>query len=246
MKIQAGYIISPYFKDIYLYLAQNKLFSTKCAIWKVEALAEKYILLDVLLLNYYYPRKRNSIAGNTRNCADKIIALYHSSLFAGHQCVIETYLTISNKYFIPNLIHYLRSYIKGCHIGHLACNEKTPARQLQTWINPNYIPLSRLSTDLKVMPKSYRGHRFILYIKDEVTNYLITIPIHQDKYEEVGETLIENIITKYCIAEYIIMDQDSSFMSSLMNYQLHKFDIKIKTVAPYKHQSPQAEHGIKS
>ena len=31
-EIQAGYLVSPYFKDIYLYLAQNKLPSTKIAI----------------------------------------------------------------------------------------------------------------------------------------------------------------------------------------------------------------------
>ena len=42
------------------------------------------------------------------------------------------------------------------------------------------------------------------------------------------------------------MDQDSAFMSSLMTYLFHKFNIKIKTVAPYDHQSLQAEHGIKS
>ena len=50
---------------------------------------------------------------------------------------------------------------------------------------------------------------------------------------------------KYCLPEYIIMDQDSAFMSSLMTYPFHKFDIKIKTVAPYNHQSLQAEHRIK-
>ena len=42
------------------------------------------------------------------------------------------------------------------------------------------------------------------------------------------------------------MDQDSAFMSSIMTYIFHKFNIKIKTVAPYNHQSLQAEHGIKS
>ena len=42
------------------------------------------------------------------------------------------------------------------------------------------------------------------------------------------------------------MDQDSEFMSSLMTYLFHQFDIKIKTVAPYNHQSLQAEHGINS
>ena len=42
------------------------------------------------------------------------------------------------------------------------------------------------------------------------------------------------------------MDQDSAFMSSLMTYLFHKFNIKIKTVAPYNHQSLHVEHRIKS
>ena len=96
------------------------------------------------------------------------------------------------------------------------------------------------------MPKSHKGHKFILCIINEVINYLITVPIHQARSEEVGEALIENVITKYCVPEYIIMDQDSMFMSSLMTYLLNKFNIKIRTVAPYNHQSLEAEHSIKS
>ena len=137
------------------------------------------------------------------------------------------------------------------------------------------------------MPRSHKGHKDILFIIDEVTNYFVTVPIFPESWiwirantaainflltffndfiifihiyfthyllfhifqarsEEIGETLIENVIMKYCIAEYIIMDQDSAFMSSLMTYLFHKFDIKIKTLAPYNHQSLQAEHRIKS
>ena len=100
--------------------------------------------------------------------------------------------------------------------------------------------------DLKVMPRSHKGHKYILCIIDEVTNYLITILIFQTRSEEIDEALIENVINKYCIPEYIFIDQDSTFMSSLRAYALDKFNIKIKTVAPYNHQSLQAEHGIKS
>ena len=42
------------------------------------------------------------------------------------------------------------------------------------------------------------------------------------------------------------MDQDSAFMSTLMSYLFKRLNIKIKTVAPYNHQSLQVEHGIKS
>ena len=89
--------------------------------------------------------------------------------------------------------------------------------------------------DLKGMLRSYKVHKFILCITDEVTNYLITFSIYQSKSEEI-----------FCIPEYIIMDQDSAFMSSLMMYLLNKFNIRIKTVASYNHWSFQVEHGIKS
>ena len=100
--------------------------------------------------------------------------------------------------------------------------------------------------DLKVMPKSYKGHRYVLCVIDEVTNFLVTVPIFQARSEEVGEALLEDVITKHCIPDYIIMDQDSAFMSSLMTYLFHKLNIRIKTIAPYNHQSLQGEHGIKS
>ena len=143
-------------------------------------------------------------------------------------------------------MHYLRSYIKGCHICQLNRKDKLPGRQLQTRINLNYRPLSRLSIDLKVMLRSSRGDRYILYIIDEVTNYIIMAPIKQSRSEEAGEALINGVFSKYCIPDYMIMDLDSAFMSSLINYLFKRLGIKIKTVTPYDHQSLQAEHGIKS
>ena len=106
--------------------------------------------------------------------------------------------------------------------------------------------MSRLSMDLKVMPRSQKGHQYILCIIDEVTNYLVSAPLYQAKSEEVGEALIEYVITKYGTPEYIMMDQDSAFMSSLMNYLFKALGIKIKTVGPYNHKSLQVEHSIKS
>ena len=214
---------------IYLYFSYSILPSSKVGIRKVEALAEKYILLDSLLFKITVtPDKEAAVLAIPEKCADSFIALYHSSLFTGHQGVIKTYLTISDKFFIPNLIHYLWSYIKGCRLCQLTRNEKPPSRQLQSRINLNYRPLSRLSMDIKVMPRSNKGHKFILCVIDKVTNYIITVPLYQSKSEEVGEALIEHIITKYCITDCIIMDQDSAFMSSLMNYLFSKFNIKIK------------------
>ena len=68
-EIQAGYLSSSYFKDIYLYLAQNRLPSSKAAIRKVEMLAEKYILLDSLLFKINItPEKETAVLAMLEMC----------------------------------------------------------------------------------------------------------------------------------------------------------------------------------
>ena len=215
--------------------------------YKVEVLAESFILLDSLMFKLVtIPDKEKALLAISEICADKIIELYHTSLFTGHQGVIKTYMTISNKFFIPNLMHYLRSFLSVCHICQLFRNDKPPSRHLETRINLNYRPMSRLTLGLKVMPRLQKGHWYFLCVIDEITNYLVTAPVYQARSEEVGEALIENVISKFGMPEYIIMDQDSAFMSSLMSYLFKKLGISIKTVGPYNHKSLQAEHGIKS
>ena len=214
---------------------------------KVEGLAESFILLDSLLFKLVtVPDKEKALLAVPEPCADKIIELYHTSLFARHQGVIKTYLTISNKFFIPHLMHYLRSFLSACHICQLFRNDKPPSRQLETRINLSYRPMSRLSMDLKVMPRLQKGHWYILGVIDEMTNYLITAHLYQARSEEVGEALIENVISKFGTPDCMMMDQDSPFMSSLISYLFKKLDINIKTVGPYNHKSLQAEHDIKS
>ena len=66
--------------------------------------------------------------------------------------------------------------------------------------------MSRISMHLKVMPRSQKGHWFILCIIDEMTNYLVATPLYQAKSEEVRETLIENVITKFGMPDYMMMD----------------------------------------
>ena len=228
-------------------MAQNKLPRKKNGIHKVLTLSQNYILLDQLLFKLITVLdKEKALLAIPEMCTDKIISLYHDTLFAGHQGVIKPYLTVSSKFLIPNLMHYLRAFIKACHICQLNRNDKPPSRQLETRINLNYRPMSRLSMGLKVIPRSQKGHQYILCIIDKVTNYLVSAPLYQARSEEAGEAIIENVISKFGTPEYTIMDQDSAFMFSLMNYLFKTLSIKIKTVGPYNHKSLQAEHSINS
>ena len=87
-EIQARFLNSPHFKDIFLYLSQNELPTSKAAIRKVEILADRYIQLDSLLFEITL-EKELAVLAVPESCTDKSITLYHSSLFAGHQGVIK-------------------------------------------------------------------------------------------------------------------------------------------------------------
>ena len=88
-EIQAGYLSSPYFKDLYLFLSQNKLPNKRSSMKKVEMLVESFLLLDSLLFKLVTtPDKEAAVLVIPEICLDKIIAFYHTSLFAGHQGVV--------------------------------------------------------------------------------------------------------------------------------------------------------------
>ena len=73
-KIQARSLNSSHFKDIYLYLPQNKLPTSKAAIRKIEMLVERYMLIDSLLFNIA-PEKGSAVLAVPETYADKIITL---------------------------------------------------------------------------------------------------------------------------------------------------------------------------
>ena len=67
-EIQTGYLNSPYFKDLYVYLSQNKLPSSKGAMYKIEILSERYILLDSLLFKLNVEKGKGSISHTRSMC----------------------------------------------------------------------------------------------------------------------------------------------------------------------------------
>ena len=73
-EIQAGYLTSSFFTDLYRYLAQNVMPHKRHTRCKVEALAESFILLDSLLFKLVTaPNKEKVLLAIPETCVDKII-----------------------------------------------------------------------------------------------------------------------------------------------------------------------------
>ena len=124
------------------------------------------------------------------------------------------------------------------------CKYKQRYREGRIFLN--YRPMSKVSMDIKYMPKAGNCMKFILVIIDYNLNYMVTVPLPQIKTELICEALMVHLISKHSVPDMIICDMDATFMSSLMQYMLYKFKITLKVVSPYNYGSLKAEAGIKA
>ena len=136
--LKAAYLTSPHFRDIYLYLLQNRMPLGKGAAKRLDQNARNYLILDLLF----------KILENGEGNLDTVLCIptskvhillnaYHSSILEGHTGITKCYHTISQRFYCPNLAENLRAYITGCHVCQLFNNGKDFKRPFQKRINLN-------------------------------------------------------------------------------------------------------------
>ncbi len=227
--LRAAYLTSPHFRDIYLYLMQNKLPRDARVANKLQVEATNYLILDGLLFKLNPDSDRDVLCIPTSK-VEVLLDYYHSSIFGNHTGITKCYKTISQRFYCPNLAEHLRAYITGCYICQLYKKGKTPDRPHQKRLNLNVLPaLTKLSMDIKHMPLCY-GYKYILVLLCEVSNFLVAIPLREARAENVLQAIQVEFIKNFGPPTHIICDLDPAFTSSLVEAFAQHFSIKIITV----------------
>ena len=109
------------FKDIYSYIAQDKLPGSQKIQRRVLGESANYVVANKLLFKleklkerkewYYHP-----VLMIPEKLEANIFHMYHNSLFACQQGLWKTFLAIRNKFFVLNLFAKLRMYIEACSV----------------------------------------------------------------------------------------------------------------------------------
>ena len=115
---KAAYLISPYFRDIYLNLTQNKVPLGKGAARRLEQNARNYMLLDDLQFKIIELEdgRLDTVLCIPTSKVHILLNTCHSSLIGGHTGITNCYQTISQRFYCSNLAENLRAFITGCHI----------------------------------------------------------------------------------------------------------------------------------
>ena len=119
--LKAAYLTSPHFRDIYLYLLQNRMPLGKGAAKRLDQNARNYLILDGLLFKILENGEGNldTVLCIPTSKVHILLNAYHSSILGGHTGITKCYHTISQRFYCPNLAENLRAYITGCHVCQL-------------------------------------------------------------------------------------------------------------------------------
>ena len=248
--MQAAYLQSPHFCDIYNAIMFNKYPKHRKAIEKLhQAMLSQYVIQGGLLYIYM---KNNFGEQEPVLCVppskiDIFLDQYHTSLLGGHSGITKCYQTLRQRVYCPNLPYYVRLYVISCHICQLFKNSKRFDRPLmRRFYDINTPTMTNISMDIKHMPPSKSPYKYILVLLCDISNFLVATPMTKATAEEVCSIVFDNFMAYYAVPMRIICDQDPAFMSSLCQWFFKAYGIQLVTVSPTNHKSLQAEHGIKS
>ena len=247
--LEASYIHSGFFKDIYEYIRYNKLPTNLAKAKQVQINSINYFTLGSILFRLIPDKsgQMNPVMCIPPSKMDLILDYYHSSLLGGHQGMNKTLLTIQQRFFCPRMADYVRSYIIGCHVCQLFKHGKRFSRPFQQRkYDLNEPTMSNISMDIKYMPNSENGFNYILVMLCEISNFMVTAPLYTATSPEICKALQDNLISVFGTPVRLICDQDPAFMSHLTQTMLQSYGTKLITVSPTNHKSLLAEHGIKS
>jgi len=246
--IKTEQMTSPHFKDVYDNLAFGILPQNAKEARKVQIKSEQFILCNGILFRlYFYDDWLFKLQlALPESMAETVISQYHDSLLASHQGVIRTVATIRRYFYSPRLFDLVCNYIRACHQCQKFRGKPDKLRPFHERIPDEYLPMDRLSLDIKTMPKSATGFKYLLVCSCEITRYVIAVPLKDTQAETIAEAICQKIVCVHGPPSVLISDEATSFIGKIVSALCETLKIDQKTISVQNHGSLKVERSIKT
>ena len=97
--------------------------------------------------------------------------------------------------------------------------------------------MTRLSCDIKHMPVSSKGYKYILFVACEVSNYTIVIPLFREDSLSIAEAILNKVVYQFGPPSMIIIDEGRAMSSEVMTYIYEALRIKPIVISDIRWQS---------
>ena len=228
---------SAHFKNIYSYIARDKLPGSQQIQRRVLGESANYVVANKLLFKleklkegkewYYHP-----LLVIPEKLEANIFHMYHNSLFACHQGLWKTFLTIRNKFFVSNLFAKLRMYIEACSVCQRIKPKQDRNKPYYGYIPKDYLPLEHLAVDIKYMPDGFDNFKYIVLTTCEHTNFVFAIPTKERDAWSISDALIHQVFTISGPLQFLSVDKDRALTEQVITALLQSMNCWMQIISP--------------
>jgi len=156
---------------------------------------------------------------------ETLLKEFHDAPLGGHVGVRRMKKRIREMFYWKNMYKDIERYVrscKSCQINKICRYNRIPMQITTT----STTPLEKLYIDIVILPESESGNKYGLVMQDDLTRYLLVVPLPNQEAKTVAKSLIERVICVHGTPKEIVTDQGTNFMSEVMK-NMCKF-LKIK------------------
>lgn len=166
----------------------------------------------------------------------------------GHPGIQKTYDRIRERHKIPDLMKRIQTHIQICETCQTSKLTRIRPREEPRITDTPVESNEKIAMDiLGPLQKTKKGNQYILSIHDELTKYLILVPLKTQQTESIWTALLNHYIYIFSAPKKILTDRGQNFISELMQHYEDAFNIKhIKTTAfhPQSNGSLERTHAV--
>ena len=183
-----------------------------------------------------------------QNTRQQVLYEFHDSLVGGHRGMNKTYRAIKSQYTWPKMMREVEEYVKqckSCQINKILIpRHKAPMEITTTSERPFEICYLDVVSPL---PVTLEGNKYILTFQDDLSKYVVAVPIEKQDAETVARAFVEKIVLTYGTPQILQTDQGANFTSEVFRNTCKILKIrKIQSTAfhPESHESFERSHRV--
>ena len=178
----------------------------------------------------------------------KILKENHDSILGGHRGMNKTYESIKRYYQWPNMKSEVEEYVKKCAKCQINKTLKPKRKAPMEITTTAKHPFEKCALDIVgPMTETNSGNKYILTFQDNLSKFLVAIPIPQQDAETVAREFVLKIVLTFGAPAEVLTDQGSNFLSDLFKSTCRLLKIKkIQTTAfhPESNGSLERSHRV--
>ena len=171
-----------------------------------------------------------------RPYVSKVLYMAHTHLLGAHLGMDKTRDRVLARFYWPGVKRDVERYCQSCPV----CQRVAPRPSARNPLIPMPIietPFDRIALDIVgPLPKTSRGHRYILVLVDYATRYPEALPLRAATAKAVARELML-LFSRVGIAREVLTDQGSCFMSRVLKELLRLLQVKQLRTSVYHPQT---------